>query len=84
MSETHENGSTAASRTPGLHDPAAKAAMLKRTNEEMRQRIAELKKELTTERNATKNAHDDKIHKMKALQDSAEVPVLLGTLWFQL
>jgi hypothetical protein len=38
--------SNGATHVPGLHDPVAKAALLKKTNDEMRKRIETLKKEV--------------------------------------
>ncbi len=58
---------------PGLHDPVAKAALLKKTNEDMRQRIQELKSGLEKERNRSNQTHREKVQEIRELRDVAEV-----------
>ena len=48
-------------RIPGTHDPVARAASIKRTNEEMRARIAELKAQLEDDRARTRQLHRNKV-----------------------
>lgn len=65
--------SSLSTRIPGLHDPVARAASIKRSNEEMRQRIAELKTQLESDRARTRQLHRDKVYELRSLQDVAEV-----------
>ncbi len=58
---------------PGLHDPVAKAALLKKSNEEMRKRISELRNGLDQERTRLKETHREKVKELHDLRDSAEV-----------
>ena len=58
---------------PGMHDPVAKAALLKKSNEEMRKRIQELKSGLNVEKNRSNQHHREKVAELKELRDVAEV-----------
>ena len=68
-----EVDATSNGHVPGMHDPVAKAALLKKTNDEMRKRIEALKKEVEAERNSSKRTHEEKVLKLKTQQDNAEV-----------
>ncbi len=66
---------------PGMHDPVAKAALLKKTNEEMRKRIQELKTGLSTERNRSNQTHREKVQELRELRDTAEVRDVNDTVY---
>jgi hypothetical protein len=59
---------------PGMHDPVLKAALLKKSNDEMRKRINDLKQGLDLERNRLKETHREKVKELHDLRDSSEVP----------
>ena len=54
-------------------DATSKAEILKKNNEEMRQRIADLKKGLQTEQVRVKESHREKVSEMQNLRESMEV-----------
>ncbi len=55
------------------HDPIWKAAMLKKSNDEMRMRIANLKTGLDQERSRLKDSHRHRIKEITDLKGEAEV-----------
>ena len=60
---------------PGMHDPAFKAALLKKSNDEMRKRIMDLKQGLDQERNRLKETHREKVKELHDLRDNSEVTI---------
>ena len=58
---------------PGMHDPVLKAALLKKSNEEMRQRISDLKSGLEAERGRLKESHRKKVQELSDARVKAEV-----------
>lgn len=70
--------SSLSARIPGLHDPVAKVASIKRTNNEMRQRIAQLRSQLESDRAHTRQLHRDKVNELRRQQDISEVGIASG------
>ncbi len=59
-------------RIPGVPDPVARAASIKRSNDEMRARIAELKAQLENDRARTRELHREKVLHLLSRGDGKE------------
>ena len=65
---------TPGGRPVGMHaDPVAKAATLRRTNDDMRQRISTLKSAIHSERVRNQEVHREKVMEIRELRDFAQV-----------
>ena len=62
---------------PGINDHAIKAARLKRTNEEMRRRIMELKGNLAQERTQSRKAQEQRLQELRGMMTDREVGACL-------
>ncbi len=58
---------------PGLHDPVARSLQFKEMNDQMRQRIMELKKSLQEEQTKSKENHREKLKEIREVKNMAEV-----------
>ena len=65
---------TPGGRPVGMHaDPITKAATLRRTNDDMRQRISTLKSAIHSERVRNQEVHREKVMEIRELRDFAQV-----------